>query len=284
MSALLCYLCCMESIRINIDDYVRSGEGANGASYFHKADPDKMVKMMNSSFPLEIIEDELSQSVLAYESGIPCPEPGRLVVDQNGCYGIQFKRIRDKISFSRAIGNEPDRVEEYARKFARMSLKLHSTVLDKSKCKSARQIDLDMLEESPYFYPEEKKKFRDFILSVPDADTAVHGDLQFSNTLMSSEGDFFIDLGGFSYGHPYFDLGQVLLCCCYSPDEFIREVFHMEPETSKEFWKYFVLEYFGEDSDLDTVTEMIKPYSALMTILIDRNTGTRNEIFHKLMG
>lgn len=273
----------MEALRIDINDYIRSGEGANGASYFHKTDPDRMVKMMNSNVPLGIIEDELHQSMLAYESGIPCPEPGKLVIDQNGCYGIQFKRIRNKISFSRAIGNEPDRVEEYALRFAELCLKLHSTVLDKSKYKSARQIDLDMLEESPFFEPEEKEKFRDFILSVPEANTAVHGDLQYSNALMSSDGDYFIDLGGFSYGHPYFDLGQVLLCCCYSPDDFIREFYHMEPETAREFWKYFVRGYFGEDSDLNAVTAMIRPYSALMTILIDRDTGIRNEGFHKLM-
>lgn len=273
----------MKAIEIDINDYEYSGEGANGASYFHKTDPDKMLKMFSSTVPLEWIEDELKQSVLVYESGIPCPKPGKLVVDGNGCYGIQFRRIPGKVSFSRAIGDNPEKVEEYSRRFARMCLKLHSTKIDTSKFRSAKQIDLDMLEESPFFTPEEKDRFRNFILAAPDACTAVHGDLQYSNALMSDDGDYFIDLGGFSYGHPYFDLGQVLLCSCITDHDFIRNVYHMEPETAREFWKYFVLEYFGEDADIDAITKMLTPYAGLMTILIDKNVGARMEQFHCLL-
>ena len=273
----------MEALKIDIDDYVYSGEGANGASYFHKTDPDRMLKMFKKDFPLELAESELKQSVLVYETGIPCPEPGRMVVDRNGCYGIQFHRVRNKISFSRAIGNEPDRVEEYARRFARMCLKLHSVEVDTTKFRSVKQIDLEMLENSPFFTPEEKETYRNFINSAPDACTAIHGDLQYSNALMSDEGEFFIDLGGFAYGHPYFDLGQVLLCSCITNDDFIRDVYHMEPATAKEFWRFFVYEYFGEDADVAEITRMLTPYAGVMAILIDTCCGMRMEIFHHLI-
>lgn len=273
----------MKTKQISLSDYVYSGEGANGASYFHKSDPTIMLKMFKENFPIDLAEDELNQSHLVYEAGIPSPKPGEMVVDENGCYGIIFHRIPNKVSFSRAIGNEPERVEEYARRFARMCLGLHSTELDTTKFRSARQIDLDRLEKSRYFEPEEKEKFRNFLLSVPEATTAVHGDLQYSNAVMSDEGDMFIDLGGFSYGHPYFDIGQVLLCSVYTSPEFITDVYHMSVETAGEFWKYFVKEYFGEDADVAEVTEMIRPYSALMAILIDDCCGMRIEIFHKLM-
>lgn len=273
----------METKRIKLSDYEYSGEGANGESYFHKSDPTIMLKMFKSTYPPELVIEELRQSHLVYDAGIPSPKPGEPVIDENGRYGMLFHRISGKISFSRAIGNEPDRVEEFSRRFARMCLKLHSTELDKNKFRSARQIDLDRLEKSPYFEPEEKEKFRQFLLSVPEASTAVHGDLQYSNAVMSDEGDMFIDLGGFSYGHPYFDIGQVLLCSVYTSEDFITDTYHMSVETAAEFWKYFVLEYFGGDSDVEAVTEMIRPYSALMAILIDDCSGMRMERFHKLM-
>jgi len=139
-----------------------------------------------------------------------------------------------------------------------------------------------MLAENPFFTPEEKRRTEKFILDAPEADTAIHGDLQYSNGLMSDSGEYFIDLGSFAWGHPYFDIGQVMLSCCLSPDDFIRTVFHMEPPTAREFWKYFVKGYFGDDVSVKEVTEMITPYSGLMTLLIEKSCGASPH-FHKYL-
>ena len=45
--------------KINLQDYVQSGEGANGASYDCLSDPDVMVKLYNMSYPLQPVYDEL---------------------------------------------------------------------------------------------------------------------------------------------------------------------------------------------------------------------------------
>lgn len=122
-----------------------------------------------------------------------------------------------------------------------------------------------------------------FIKSAPDGDTAIHGDLQYSNAIMSDSGEYFIDLGDFCCGHPYFDLGMVLLCCVYDDDAFIRETFHMEPETAREFWKYFVKGYFGEDADPDETEKILRPYAGLKVLIIERNAGMYFPNFHALL-
>lgn len=273
----------MKPILIDIREYVHSGEGANGESLNHRENPDIMVKLYNQSAPYEIIESEQELAHKVFAAGIPTPEPGDFVTDGKGRYGIRFKRIKDKISFSRAIGNDPSRVEEYSRRFARMCLRLHSIHMDTSVFENIKDVDLRLLEENPYFTPEEKKRAAEFIRNAPDGDTAIHGDLQYSNGIMSGDEDYFIDLGDFAYGHPYFDVGMVYVCSCCSDDEFIRETFHMEPSTAREFWKYFVKEYFGEDSDLDAVTEMIKPYAGLKLLIMERNCKACLPGFHPLL-
>lgn len=273
----------MEAVLINLDDYVRSGEGANGASYFHKSNPDVMIKLYNASAQMRSIVSEQELSHKVYALGIAVPKPGELVTDGNGRFGIRFQRLQDKVSFSRAVADNPERVEELARRFASMCLKLHSTNVQSAGFESIKERDLRDLEQSPYFTPEEKKRTREFILKTPDANTAIHGDLQYSNAVMTRDGDFFIDLGDFAYGHPYFDLGQVLLSCCYSPDSFIREAYHMEPTMAREFWRFFVMGYFGDDANQKEIKELISPYSGLMSLLIDRSMGQRHQYFHDLI-
>lgn len=273
----------MEPVLIDINDYVHSGEGANGESFNHRTDPSWMLKLYNASAPYVIVENEYAMASRVYEAGIPTPRPGTFVTDGNGRFGMHFRRFAGKKSFSRAIGDDPSRVEEYARRFAGMCLKLHSTHVDTGVFRSKKESNLQLLAESPFFSAEDKESIAAFIKAVPDTDTAVHGDLQYSNAIMTAEGDFFIDLGDFGYGHPYFDIGQVYLCSCVSNPAFIREVYHMEPETAAEFWKYFVKGYFGEDSDLEEVTRTIRPYAGIMTFIIDRAVGAAMPEFHALL-
>lgn len=275
---------CLQPIRIDINDYIYTGEGASGAGYFHKTDPTLMLKLYTAASPYEIIVNELLSARKVYDLGIPTPEPGDFITDGNGRYGIRFKRIQDKKSFSRAVGDEPQRVEFYAREFAGMCLELHSVHVDCTQFPNMKDVYLQMLKENPYFNMEERKWVKDFLSTVPDTDTALHGDLQYSNAILSESGRYFIDLGDFAYGHPYFDIGQVMLCCLHSPEAFIRETFHMEPETAKAFWKYFVKGYFGEQADVEETTRIIRPYSGLKTLLIERNTGSYHPHFHQFLG
>lgn len=268
--------------RINLDDYEYTGEGANGASYNHKTDPRYMLKLYNTTAPTNIITSELECAQKVYDLGIPTPKPGVLVTDGER-YGIRFERILGKKSFSRIIGDDPTQVDHYAREFAKMCKLLHSTTCDSKVFENVKDKYKRDLGENPFFTADEKQKIANFIDSVPDAFTAIHGDLQFSNVITDGTQNYFIDLGDFAYGNPLFDLGMVLLTSRYDSDEFVEEVFHMTNETANKFWLGFVAEYYGPNADPDEMDRQIRPFAGLKTIIIERNAGCPFPEFRALM-
>ena len=263
----------MEPIKIDLNDYVRTGEGANGASYNHKTDPNVMLKMYFRNFEAAQLELELAQKV--YDMGIPTPEPGDLVTDGERM-GIRFRRIEGKKSYSRACGDNPEKAPEYAREFAQICKRLHATHVDTTRFENVKNRLYAMLEANPFFTAEQKDKIRAFIAAAPETDTAIHGDLQFSNGIFVEENGvrtpYFIDLGDFCYGYPMFDIGMVYLCCCLNDEAWTMEQYHMSNATAARFWDAFAAEYFGPDVDMEGVMREVKIYAGLKTLIIERDT------------
>ena len=276
---------------IDLAEYERVGEGANGASYNHRQDPNIMLKLYFRNFEAAELELELARKV--YEMGIPTPEPGDLVTDGKQV-GIRFRRLMDKKSFSRACGDNPEKTELYGRQFAEMCLTLHNTHVDTSRFENVKDRLYAMLEANPDFTTEQKQKIHDYIAAAPDADTAIHGDLQFGNGIFIPSGErYFIDLGDFCYGFPLFDLGMVYLCCCLNDEAWTMEVNHMSNATARRFWDAFADAYFhapdcslipygfkdkdgkplfGPGADLQQVEDLVKIYAGLKTLIVERDT------------
>ena len=263
----------MEPKLIDLNDYERVGEGANGASYNHKTDPNIMLKIYFRNFEAAATELALAQKV--YNMGIPTPEPGDLITDGERL-GIRFKRLVGKKSYSRACGDNPERTEEYAREFAQLCKKLHAVHVDTTQFENVKDRLYAMLEANPDFTPEQKQKIHDFIAAAPEADTAIHGDLQFGNGIFVEENgvrkSYFIDLGDFCYGYPMFDIGMVYLCCCLNDEAWTMEVNHMSNATAARFWDAFAEEYFGPDADMEEVMKEVKIYAGLKTLVVERDT------------
>ena len=261
----------MEAIKISLDDYILFGGGANGESYDNKQDPSVMLKLY---FPGKIQQplDEINLARKVYDMGIPTPEPGDYVVTEDGRYGIRFRRILGKKSYSRATADEPEKVQQFATEFAQMCKQLHATRVDTTKFENVKDRYYRLLSENPFFSPQDKKKLERFIADTPDEETAIHGDLQYSNAIFVGDQRYFIDLGDFCWGNHLFDVAMVYLCCCLSDEAFIQETFHMPKSLAIRFWECFVPVYFGEDIPLKEITESILPYAGLKTLIIERDT------------
>ncbi|MBQ9201690.1 MAG: phosphotransferase [Bacteroidales bacterium] len=261
----------MDPIRIDINDYEYAGGGSNGESYHHRARPDVMLKLY---LPGKIRQplDEMLTARKVFQAGIATPEPGDYVVTADGRYGIRFRRIPDKKSYARAVGDDPALVAEYAAEFASMCRELHSIQLDTQQFESVKDRYCRMLADNPFFTTTEKDKLVRFIIDTPDSRTALHGDLHFGNAIFSGEKRYFIDLGDFCYGHPFFDLGMVYSTGRLNSEDYTREAFHMDGVTASRFWEAFAAAYFGADRPLKEIEEEIRPYAGLKTIMIERDT------------
>ena len=260
----------MKAIKINLEDYVHAGEGANGESFNHRTDSSVMLKLYNPGKVQQPL-DEMLLARKVFAAGIPTPEPGDYVTD-GVRYGIRFRRVEGKKSYARAVADDPENVEKYAREFARMCVDLHHTEVDTTQFENVKDRYLRLLEENPFFTPEQKQALGRFIAEAPEAHTAVHGDLQFGNAIFVGEKRYFIDLGDFCYGHPFFDLGMVYLCCCISEEAFIQEAFHMSKSLSIRFWEHFAPAYFGPEKTLEEINRLIAPYASLKTLIVERDT------------
>ena len=261
----------MEAIKICLSDYELSGGGFNGESYDLKGDPSVMLKLY---FPGKIQQplDEMMLARKVYDMGIPTPEPGEYVVTEDGRYGIRFKRILGKKSYSRATGDEPEKVAQFAAEFAQMCVQLHSTHVDTTQFESVKDRYYRLLSENPFFTTAEKDKLSRFIDDTPDEDTAIHGDLQYSNAIFVGERRYFIDLGDFCWGNHLFDIGMVYLCCYLSGEDFIKETFHMPKALAMKFWDCFAPVYFGEGIPPKEIEELVRPYAGLKTLIIERDS------------
>lgn len=261
----------MEAIKISLDDYVLFGGGANGESYDHKTDSSVMLKLYHPG-KIQQPLDEMNLAHKVFDAGIPTPEPGEYVVTDDGRYGIRFRRIPNKKSYSRATADEPEKVQQFAAEFAMLCKQLHATHVDTSMFENVKDRYYRLLEENPFFTPTEKDRLKRFIADVPDEDTAVHGDLQFGNAIFVGNQRYFIDLGDFCWGNHLFDVAMVYLCCCLSDEAFIKETFHMPKSLSIRFWECFVPIYFGQGIPLKEINEMILPYAGLKTLIVERDS------------
>lgn len=262
----------MEAKRISLSDYTLFGGGANGESYNHNTDPSVMLKLY---FPGKIQQplDEMLLARKVFDLGIPSPEPGEYVVTEDGRYGIRFRRIPGKKSYSRATADNPEKLEEYAAEFAQMCLDLHKIKVDPSQFESVKERYFKLLEANKFFTEKEKDKLGRFISDAPDDTTALHGDLQYSNAIFTPEGKrYFIDLGDFCYGYTLFDVAMVYLCCYLSDEAFIKETYHLPKPTAMKFWDAFAPVYFGKGLSLKSIEEMVRPYAGLKTLIIERDT------------
>src|SRR5574344_2124358 len=256
---------CNAPIKIDMSHFVQSGDGYCGVSYFSD-DEDSMLKLYNSFIADNVIEQEKRIATRAFQLGISTPLAGAIVTTGTQ-KGILYERIKGKRSFSRAIADEPEKLEFYARRFARMCKELHSTECDTVVFPSAVRNFERELEHNKAFTEDQTKKILDFLHSVPVRTTCLHGDMHIGNVITTGKEDLWIAMSEFSYGNPMFDMSMFYIACTQDSEEFTMEYYHVNNEMMLKFWKVFACEYYGiKESELEAVNESLKPYAALRMV------------------
>ena len=272
--------------RINLDDYIQTGEGGTAVAYTHK-DGKTLAKLYNPGFEADKAKTEFLTARTVFELGIPTPEPYRLLTDGER-NGAEYELIKGKRSFARIISQEPERLEEISVTFARMARELHAKEADTSRLESVKDrmrrfyVEKDMVPE------DYKQKALSFIDQVPEATTCVHGDLQIGNIITDGQRTLWIDVGEFGYGVPEWDLGMLWTMAHRMDNERCEELFHITHKTFVAHWNIFFPAYLGTTAPqrIEEATRRLLPFaSAKIPYMVDMAEHVRlpEAAFHNLI-
>ena len=253
-----------EMQRIDLSDYVQTGEGGTALTYTHQMRP-TMAKLFNPGNEAELAEQEFLTARAVFEMGIPTPEPLRLVTDGQR-RGVEYELISNKRSFTRIISQEPERLEEISLTFARMVRELHAMKADTLRFTSVKdRLRRFYQEKGDRVTAEYKERALNFIDKTPDVDTCLHGELHIGNVITDGQRNLWIDLGQFSYGEPEWDLGWMWTICNQMDGKRTDFILHVTPETLKAHWNIFLAAYLETDdkATIDQYTRRLMAYYAV---------------------
>ena len=248
--------------RINLDDYVQTGEGGTALTYNHK-DGRTLAKLFMPSIAADNAAREFRINQVVYESGLPTPQPIRLITD-GVRFGAEYELIAPKRSFTRIISQEPDQLVPLTERFARLAKRIHQTPADTTRLPDMRELVREWIDRLEQFPDELKRRFHRFIDTVPSTPTCLHGDLHIGNIITDGQRDLWIDVGDFAYGVPEWDLGMMYYSSHFLSPERADSIFHLDNDTLRAHWDVFAPVYYGTDSKdaLDAEVEKLQPFIA----------------------
>lgn len=249
--------------RINLDDYIQTGEGGTALTYNHK-DGHTLAKLFMPSMAADNAVREFRINQVVYESGLPTPKPIRLITDGTR-FGAEYELIQPKRSFTRIISQEPDQLVPLSERFAVLAKQIHQTPADTTRLPDMRELVgtwIDRLADLPDDF---KARFHRFIDTVPSTPTCLHGDLHIGNIITDGSRDLWIDVGDFAYGAPQWDLGMMFYTANFMSAERADSIFHLDNDMLRAHWKAFAPVYYGTDDEKVLEAEVKKLYPFIAT-------------------
>lgn len=259
--------------KISLDDWTLFSERNNSRNYISK-DGNRILKASSlvSEIKIEDCENDIRMSNDVADLGIPTPKTLEIVEIENGGIGLISEYIKDKKSISRAISEEPGKMEDFIRKYADLEKKIHETKCDKSKFISIEERINAAIEKKSIFTQDEIRNIKNVVESVPNTGTCLHVDSHYGNVISSPLGVFAIDLGSFSYGNPIYDLGLLyyLTVSEFTPEKAKEKIFHLNGEMLKKCWRYFLKYSQGivDEREIEELENKITPFGFLSFLAI----------------
>lgn len=268
---------------VDMADYKASGEGYTAVSY-DSLDGEKMMKLYAEYMPAAVPRREYAISWSLIEMGLKTPLATRIVTDGKRL-GVEFKRVTPKQSFSRAISNNPERLEELSVRFAKMCIQLHNTPCDTAIFESASEFFRKEVEVSKLISEDIRAKALALIDNTPATTTCLHGDMHIGNVILNTDTDeaFWIDLADFRYGNPVFDLAMFYFVAFCGPAEISENIFHITQKQLQTVWFTFLREYCGSEEAAKAMHDSMAPYACLFMIRFSNREGSMRPVFTELL-
>ena len=209
-----------------------------------RLDDETVVKLYKDGVDLGMAELEKRYAQAAFVLGIPTAVSYDVVTCGTRS-GIVFELLNAEL-FSAVIRRDPQQIDRHAKRLADLATNLHAAKGDEEVLPRLKDRIRDYINQlHGVFEPAEIALLLARLDVIPDADTCVHFDLHSSN-IMEQDGELvIIDMGDFSIGSNYFDIG--LLYLIYGLPELGICALATKIDTAQgvQFWNSFAAHYFA---------------------------------------
>jgi len=284
---------------MDVKDWILSGGGMEGESYFSESHPDLFMKVYTLVSSKSYLENEfrLTQDLLSL--GVSIPKELE-ITEFNGYPAIISQRIRNKKSFCRLAGEKPEMISNLANRMAAMVKDLHSKSVSDYSFESAFEKYQSLLNTNTLLDSKTKNAIQDALneISADDRKTLLHGDMHFGNIITDGKNDYFIDLGDICYGNPNLDLATFYIATHFGCEHSFDFLYHLSWKQALDFWEEFKLCYYGREITDEEVFSELRNYmlaraiwykheqiqTSLCSILLSPDRHLTYEIKLKVLG
>ena len=197
------------------------------------------------------------------------------VVRCGDCFGVVYEMLNAKTA-AQIIDAQPDKIHEVCSKCAILLKSLHEILPGPEAGLPDRKRELLMNTDAlaGLITDGEIRTMKDFINSIPDRKTFLHGDFN-SKNIMLRDGEFqLIDIGDAAVGHPVFDVAGLMLAYIILPqnrggrlsDQQRRGLLGFDFELAPKVWNVLCSTYFGlkNIAEVQNMTDKLMPYCLLL--------------------
>ena len=195
--------------KLSAGDLKLIGEGRTADVY--ELSETEVLKVYHPFYQEELIYDDWNNTRRGMRAGIPCAGALEMVRVGDDRLGTIYERV-SPTNISEEINKalrekDENEIHRWISYYADFAKKMHQLLVKKDELPTAKEICRSKIEElKGSVFPEELcVELQNFTDQIPDNDTFLHGDFNFTNVPMPGEGDKLIDIGWACIGDEIFD-------------------------------------------------------------------------------
>ena len=227
--------------------------GVGGVGTVYRLDGDTIIKVFREGTTIEEVRREITMSKEAFVMGMPTAISFD-VVRLGSQYGLVYELLQAD-TLSACIKREPERIDEFARKYAELFHQLHAIeVPGGSSVPCAIERERQQIRHIRRYFPQESIDLMLRIVdAIPNANRLLHLDLQTKNAMVQNGELMLIDMGEVGYGHPLLDLGHAYSAMVTLVGDYDK-IIGMPRELGQKLWSR-AIDYYLEGMPAEVVKQ-----------------------------